>query len=119
MPRSAAKLLRDAGHEAIDIRETPLRGAKDWQIAAHIKKESYYLITGDYDFADIRSYPPKESSGIVIINAGKDATAGMICELIGEFVSQSKIIKRLAGKLAIVEPGRVRLRGGFGIRVGF
>src|SRR5476649_95669 len=102
MPRSAVKLLRDAGYEAIDIRETPLRGAKDWQIAAHIKKEGYCLVTGDYDFADIRSYPPKEYAGIVIINAGKDATATMICELIGEFISQSQILKRLPGKLAIV-----------------
>ena len=110
MPRSAAKLLRDAGFDAVDIRETPLRGAKDRQIAAYVKKEGYCLVTGDYDFADIRSYPPKEYAGIVVINAGKDATAAMICNLISEFISQSQIINRLAGRLAIVEPGRVRVR---------
>src|ERR1700688_1649706 len=110
MPRSIVKLLRAKGYEATDIRDTPLRGAKDWQIAAHVKKEGYCLVTGDYDFADIRSYPPKEYAGIAIINAGKDATTEMICNLTSEFVSQSQIIKRLPGKLAIVEPGRVRLR---------
>ena len=110
MPRSVAKRLRDAGFEAIDVRETPLRGAKDWQIAAHVKKEGYCLVTGDYDFADIRSYPPKEYAGIAVINAGRDATAAMISDLIRKFISQSQIVKGLAGKLAIVEPGRVRIR---------
>jgi hypothetical protein len=68
------------------------------------------LITGDYDFADIRNYPPVSYAGIVVINAGKDATAKQIVDLAKEFLKQGSLISDLAGKLAIVEPGRVRIR---------
>lgn len=112
LPRSIAPLFQQAGHEATDIRETPLRGAKDWQIAAHIKKEHLCLITGDYHFADIRNYPPGDFTGLVVINAGKDATAKQIADLAREFLRQKSVIAGLAGKLAIVEPGRVRVRKG-------
>jgi hypothetical protein len=41
----------------------------------------------------------------------RDATARFIVRLLDEFLQQRSVITRLSGKLAIVEPGRVRLRG--------
>jgi len=112
LPRSLAPLLIKAGYHATDIRDTTMRGAKDWQIAAHARNESLCLLTGDYDFADIRNYPPGEFSGIVVINAGKDATVQQITTLFQEFLEHASVISDLAGKLAIVEPGRIRVRKG-------
>ena len=40
------------------FRDTELKGAKDFQIAFYAQKESLCLLTGDYDFSDIRNYPP-------------------------------------------------------------
>jgi predicted nuclease of predicted toxin-antitoxin system len=110
LPRSIAGSFRQSGYDAVDIRDTTLRGAKDQEIAEYVKKNDLCLITGDYDFADIRNYPPAEYAGLVVINAGKDATAAAIRILVIEFLKQTTVISELSGKLAIVEPGRIRVR---------
>ena len=62
LPRSMAVILRRYGHEAVDVRDIGLRGAKDPQIASCAQSEGLCLITGDFDFSDIRNYPPGEFS---------------------------------------------------------
>jgi predicted nuclease of predicted toxin-antitoxin system len=110
LPRSAVEIFREAGFEAVDIRDTPLRGQKDWQIADYVKAEGYCLVTGDYDFADIRNYPPSQYHGLIVVNAGRDATAESINALAADFVKNVTLMKKVYGSLAIVEPGRVRIR---------
>ena len=55
--------------EGFDVRDIGLRSAKDPQIAEYAQAEKLCLITGDYDFADIRNYPPDRYSGIVVLRA--------------------------------------------------
>jgi hypothetical protein len=110
LPRSTADIFRKYGHEALDVRDIGLRGAKDLQIAAYAKKESLCLITGDYDFSDIRNYPPNQYRGLIILGIPKDSTASFILTLIEGFLSHTKLISELTGKLIIVEPGRIRIR---------
>lgn len=110
LPRSTADLLRRYGHEAIDVRDTGLRGAKDSRIADCAKKKSLCLITGDFDFSDLRNYPPKEYAGLVVLGLPKNATASFILNLLESFLRQGKLVSELPGKLAIVEAGRVRIR---------
>jgi predicted nuclease of predicted toxin-antitoxin system len=110
LPRSVAPLIKSYGHEALDVRDLSLRGAKDQQIAAYAQSHQLTLVTGDFDFADIRNYPPKDFAGLVVLRLPRNATAGFILKLMDEFLQQSQVIARLPGRLAIVEPGRVRLR---------
>jgi predicted nuclease of predicted toxin-antitoxin system len=110
LPRSLAGQFREAGYEAVDIRDTPLRGAKDPRIALYVQEQRYCLVSGDFGFADIRNYPPQKFSGIVVVHAGKDATSVAIKALLAQFLQEDALIRDLAGKLAIVEPGRIRLR---------
>ena len=58
MPRATGNLLQRYGHVAFDVRHLNLRGAKDFQIASYAQTESIFILTGDYDFSDIRNYPP-------------------------------------------------------------
>ncbi|MBI4771350.1 MAG: DUF5615 family PIN-like protein, partial [Chloroflexi bacterium] len=58
LPRSVAQVIRQRGHEAVDVRDIGLRSAKDAVIAEHARSEGYCLLTGDHDFSDIRRYPP-------------------------------------------------------------
>ena len=110
LPRAVTEVIREKGYEALDVRDTPLSGSPDDQIAAFVKKEGYCLVTGDFDFADIRSYPPGEYCGLIVLALGRNATAERLRELAESLLGCPDILARVPGRLAIVEPGRVRLR---------
>lgn len=110
LPRSTDDLLRRYGHEAVDLRDIGLRGAKDSHIASYAQREGLCLITGDFDFSDIRNYPPGEYAGLVVLKLPRTATASFILNLVQGFLQREDIVVQIPGKLAIVEPGRVRIR---------
>ncbi len=111
LPRSAADIARRQGHEAIDVRDVGLRDAKDSEIAGFAQAKKLCIITGDFDFANIINYPPDQYFGLVVLSLPRTATAPYINKLLDGFLQQNTIVEELPGKLAIVEPGRVRLRG--------
>ncbi|NTU63375.1 MAG: DUF5615 family PIN-like protein [Chloroflexi bacterium] len=110
LPRSLAEIIRQRGHDVTDVRDIGLRSAKDPVIARYAREHHICLITGDYDFADIRNYPPDQYAGIVVLFLPRAATASYINQLVGQFLASEELILQLPGQLAIVEPGRVRLR---------
>ena len=55
LPRSAAPMLRQLGHEATDVRDIGMGTATDDLIAAHARSNQLTLVTRDFDFADIRN----------------------------------------------------------------
>jgi predicted nuclease of predicted toxin-antitoxin system len=110
LPRSLAASIRQRGHEATDVRDIGLRNAKDPVFACYAREHNFCLITGDYDFADIRNYPPEQYAGIVVLFLPRTATASYINQLVDQFLASEELLPQLLGQLAIVEPGRVRLR---------
>ena len=62
----------------VDVRDIGLRGAKDPQIAAYAQSEGLCLVTGDFDFSDIRDYPPGEYAGSVVLKLPRTATASLL-----------------------------------------
>jgi len=110
LPRSTLDLLRRYGHEAVDVRDIGLKGAKDPQIVSYARSEGLCLVTGDFDFSDIRNYPPGEYAGLVVLKLPKAATASFILNLLESFLEQKNLVAQIPGNLAIVEPGRVRIR---------
>ncbi len=112
LPSSTDSLLRQHGHEAIDVRDMELRGATDAEIATYAQKHGLYLLSGDMGFADIRNYPPGKYSGVVVLRLPAKATSSTILTLLESLLVQAEIVNQLKGKLAIVERGRVRIRKG-------
>ena len=112
LPRSTDDLLRRYGHEAIDVRDISLRGAKDSEIASFAQNRGLCLVTGDFDFSNIRNYPPAQYAGLIILGIPRDATARFILNLLEGFLKQDELVSELRGKLAIVEAGRIRIRKG-------
>ncbi len=110
LPRATGDSLRKAGHDAFDVRDIGLGDAKDYDIAAYAQIHQLCLLTGDFDFADIRNYPPHLYAGIVVLTIPRNATATFILQLVDIFLQQTAVLARLPGRLAIVEPGRVRMR---------
>ena len=112
LSRRSATILRRHGHEATDVRDIGLGGADDRTVADHARSKHLCLITGDSGFADVRTYPPKDYSGIIVLRVPRNATAYTILDLIEMLLGRSELLARIPGRLAIVEPGGVRLREG-------
>lgn len=67
LPEESAAVLREAGHDAHTVREQTLGGHPDDDVAAVCKREQRALVTLDLDFSDIRSYPPEELEGLIVL----------------------------------------------------
>jgi predicted nuclease of predicted toxin-antitoxin system len=110
MPRSAAELLHELGHEVEDVREVLPGGADDAAVAAHAQARRLVIVTRDFDFADIRNYPPNHYPGIIVLELPDDAVAVQVTQALRSFVTRPELLARLTGRLAIVESWRVRFR---------
>jgi predicted nuclease of predicted toxin-antitoxin system len=110
LPRSSAPLLRGLGHEVEDVGEVLPGGADDDTVAARAQSQKSALVSRDFDFADIRNYPPQNYSGIVVLELPDDATAVQINKTLETFVLNADFLARLPGRLAIVSSWRVRFR---------
>jgi predicted nuclease of predicted toxin-antitoxin system len=73
MPVEAAELLTRDGHDAVTVLDQKLNGAGDPDVAAACREEGRVLVTLDVDFGDIRSYPPRECPGIVVLRLRSQA----------------------------------------------
>ncbi len=110
LPYATAALLASYGHVSIDVRDVALKA--DHDIGVRAKTEHLCLLTGDFGFADIRRYPPHEYSGLAVFEIPEHARRPQILELVRSLLEQPDIVAKLPGRLAIIEPGRIRLRGG-------
>lgn len=91
------------------VTDEGLGGAQDAEAAAVCIAEERVLVTQDLDFADIRTYPPAEYSGIVVFRlptAARDAILEVGAIVIGRLDEPSP-----RGQLWIVEDSRIRIRG--------
>ncbi len=64
LPRSTAKVLREAGFESLDVRDIGLRGARDDVIYRRAQEENCIIITGDLGFANSLRYPLGSHPGL-------------------------------------------------------
>lgn len=110
MPRSAAAAVRRWGHEASDVRDIGLGGAADSDIARHAREHGLAVVTRDFDFADIRNYPPADFHGLVVLELPDDAVATEIVALLESFLRHEEWLAGLPGRLAVVNSRRVRFR---------
>ena len=108
LPIETADILHQAGHDAETVHSEKLTGAADWQISTVCKNENRVLITLDIGFADIRTYPPSEFPGFIVLRS-KRQDKNLILEAIQKIVPAIEK-EELMGKLWIVEEKRIRVR---------
>lgn len=109
LPRSLARHLRAAGFQAEDVRDVGLRGSPDEDIFAYAVSRALVLLSGDVDFGNILRFPLGSHPGIVVTRFPNEVSTAQLNEAILQAV-QSLSEEDLAGNLAIIEPGRIRLR---------
>lgn len=109
MPRSTAKVLKDRGYEALDVRDLGLRGKSDDEIFKFAQKEKAVILTGDLGFGNILHFPVGSYSGIVIAHFPNEiSTPELNNQIIKAFDTFDE--SDFNGNLIILEPGKVRIR---------
>ncbi len=108
MPAEVARMLADAGHDAVTVPDEQLSGRPDSNVSGVCRQEDRAIVTLDLDFADIRAYPPSEYAGIIVLRLArldKHRVISAIQRLLPVFDQEP-----LAGKLWIVDEASVRIR---------
>ena len=109
LPIEVAESLCSAGYDALTVFDQSLIGEEDRRIIEVCQEEERILITMDMDFSDVRSYPPGEYKGIVVLRLHRQDKPYVlrIIQQVMLIFGQEQIEKRLW----IVEEGRIRIRG--------
>ena len=110
LPGEIVTMLRDCGHDAMTVIEKSLGGHPDTLVAHVCRQERRTLITLDMNFADIRTYPPCEYPGFVVLRPASQERRRVL-ELFQRIVSQLSR-ERLNKTLWIVDEGVIRVREG-------
>ncbi len=110
LPRAVASLARSLGHAAADVRDIGFGSATDGRIAEHARQHALTILTADFDFADIRVFPPSEYAGIIVIDRPPNATVDQVLELVRGPLQDQTLLAQLPRRLAIVDPARTRIR---------
>ena len=81
LPIEAADLLREAGHDAVTVAVQRLGGGPDSDVVRACRQEKRALVTLDLDFADIRTYPPADSHGVIVLRLRKQDKVNVLTTL--------------------------------------
>jgi len=107
LPRNAAVLLQQAGHDVHTVLAEELGGNPDPRVFGASQAEERILVTFDLDFSDIRVYPPSGHHGIWILRPRTQSIENTLALL----RSALRVLKDepVQGRLWIIEPERVRI----------
>lgn len=110
LPVEAANLLNNGGHECHTVFDEDLGGANDASLYEQCCRERRVLLTLDldFDFADIRTYPPAESPGIIVLRPAepdRDRLLRLVRQVVPALDRET-----VAQSLWIVEESRIRIR---------
>jgi predicted nuclease of predicted toxin-antitoxin system len=108
LPIEVAEVLRKAGHESATVIEESMAGASDPDLAAMVRRERRALITLDVGFGDIRTYPPEDFEGIIVLRLARQNKEHVlhVCERLMKHLPSAPLV----GQLWIVETNRIRVR---------
>jgi predicted nuclease of predicted toxin-antitoxin system len=108
LSRHLKATLAALGHDVQTAADEGLLGQPDSRIGAAARREERVLLTLDVGFADLRKYPPGSHPGIILFRPRSWGPLA-VNQYVEQFVRATDL-ERLAGCVAVVEPGRVRVR---------
>jgi predicted nuclease of predicted toxin-antitoxin system len=106
--REAAQLLEDAGHDAQTVFDEDLQGRPDWAVARRCQQENRILVTLDRGFANLRSYPPLNFPGFLVLRP-RWQDKNHVLDLLGRTIPMLSE-EPIEHHLWIVEDTRIRIR---------
>ena len=109
LPKGVEQILQETGHEATTVLNQKMGGDADGRLAAIRKSENRILLTLDTDFGNILAYPPSDYPGIIVIRT-KDQSKPTVLDIVRRIAAAMEK-ESPQGKLWIVEPAGIRIRG--------
>jgi predicted nuclease of predicted toxin-antitoxin system len=111
VPAEIGRLLRQAGHDVIALREVLHPRAPDDLVIAKAQDLGCILLSLNGDFADIVTYPPRNYRGIIAIQLhNHPEILGQIMRRLTTYLQAHPEPQHYRGKLLIVEAHRIRIR---------
>lgn len=101
-------LLAAEGHDVSTVVLQKMQAAVDRVVIEACRKEGRALVTLDLDFANPLNFRPSQYPGIAVLRLPKKASAADLLSVIHTLCDGLKH-NSLAGKLWIVEKGRIRV----------
>jgi predicted nuclease of predicted toxin-antitoxin system len=108
LPEEFAQILRAADWDALSVLEERLGGTVDPEIARICQSEARVLITLDMGFADIRSYPPHEYVGIIVLRPAQQDKPNILA--IANRIVMALNDHPIDHELWIVDDRKIRIR---------
>ena len=109
LPSDVADTLSAAGHGAVTVLDEHMSGQTDAKVIAVILREERALVTLDQDFADIRTYPPAQYPGLIVLRPQRQDKAHVLRLLKMTLPLLDR--ETLKGRLWIVDENTIRVRG--------
>ncbi|MBI1730259.1 DUF5615 family PIN-like protein [Candidatus Acetothermia bacterium] len=107
--RSIVNVLKELGHQTLDVRNVGLKGKSDQEIFGYATRHNAVIITADLDFGDTSTFPLGSHQGIVLIRFQNEISTSVINdELKSSFVMLSD--EDVTGNLVVISPGKIRIR---------
>lgn len=110
LPSEVAGILRAAGHDAVSVIDQQMSGAADPNVATVCREERRTLVTLDLDFSDIRTYPPADFPGLIVLRPSSQAKPTVLA-LVNHLLSLLGV-EPLSGNLWILQETGLRIREG-------
>ena len=97
LPDEVAALLRAAGHEADTVIQEQMGGAVDAVVDDICRREERVLITFDKGFGNIRTHPPSERPGVILLRLRHQNTASVLAVMtrLLSLLSPEAVFRRL------------------------
>jgi len=110
LPNVISILLREAGQDAVSVREQKMNGWKDHRLWDIVQQEGRFLITADKGFGDLRTYSPGTHYGVLILRPDEDGIRPVV-DLLGQ-VMKNYALDDFHGSLVVATPRSIRIRHG-------
>jgi len=106
--KSTVVLLRDLGHDVLDVKESKWFGYSDDKLLGIATRQKRIIVTLDHDFGNILRYPPERHEGVVLVSLNSPLPI-IVNQAIRKLVS-GKTASFFKRRLVILEDHQIRIR---------
>jgi predicted nuclease of predicted toxin-antitoxin system len=106
--KNAADALREAGYDISTVQEQKLSGIEDRLLIDICSQEMRCLVTMDMEFSNPILFRPTDYAGIIVLRLPSKPNSQDLLDIVRTLVNGLSEETEIAGKLWIVQRGRIR-----------